>query len=377
MKSRIAPIDGLRAYAVLGVIWAHAWTEFKHPVLKIWRVDINKIISFGGVGVDLFFVISGFCMYLMYQKKAKTFNIPVYRAFIFKRWKRIAPAFYVVVSFECILYLILHGHFPFSSFIAHLFFANTFISDNVLSPPFWSLSTEWQFYLVLPLLFINDPLNKKGYLRISLLMILCLIFRLILFYQHAADLRTGSQILHDKIWFRFIEFGWGMIAAKLYIAKKSLPGFLLGFKGFVLAFCIAMVGRSFLVVEVYQSLGSYAFIMKAFGEPVLTFGFALVVLNVIESRSIFSRFLSLPFMQFLGKISYSMYLWHWMIVVNVCSWWIGLTHISVLNLNIAFLITVLIVVLIAYLSYRLFEAPYFQAEHKGKDVVNPSPVTAT
>src|SRR5664279_1654436 len=139
MKSRIAPIDGLRAYAVLGVIWAHAWTEFKHPSLKIWRVDINKIISFGGVGVDLFFVISGFCMYLMYQKKAKTFNISVYREFIFKRWKRIAPAFYVVVSFECILYLILHGQFPFSSFIAHLFFANTFISDNVLSPPFLSL----------------------------------------------------------------------------------------------------------------------------------------------------------------------------------------------------------------------------------------------
>ena len=213
-KSRIAPLDGLRAFAVIGVMWAHTSMFFSGLPWRIGPVNIHLLFSFGGIGVDLFFVISGFCMYLMYQKSSGKFNTKIYGQFILKRWRRIAPAFYVVVSFECLMILVNRGYFPINSYLTHLFFVNTFSSEHVLSPPYWSLSTEWQFYIILPLLFIKDINGSRKVFRIIALMMICLLFRIYVYYQHAAEMHAGLTIEADKIWYRFIEFGWGMLAAK-------------------------------------------------------------------------------------------------------------------------------------------------------------------
>jgi len=364
MKTRIAPIDGLRALAVIGVIWAHVWMFFGAIPLKLGPVDIFRMLSFGGVGVDLFFVISGFCMYLMYQKSASHFNASGYGHFLWKRWKRIAPAFYFIVVVECLLYLLTYGHFPIDSFFAHLFFANTFITDNVLSPPFWSLSTEWQFYILLPFIFIHDADGTRRLGRIVLMLIGCFLFRLFLFYFHASEMHSGLTIASDKIWYRFIEFGWGMIAAKMYVENKPLPAIFRGFWGFILAVAIAGLGRLIMVTEVYNHFYAFAFVLKAMGEPVLTFGFTAMLLNVIESRNIFSKLLSLNSMQFLGRISYSMYLWHWIICWNICNIFISKGLVSGPYLIIALFISLALVVPVSWISYKLFEAPYFKTGKK-------------
>ena len=117
-------------------------------------------------------------------------------------------AFYFIVLTECLFYLSKSGHFPVDSFFAHLVFANTFITDNVLSPPFWSLSTEWQFYILLPFIFIHDVKGTKRLGRILLMLIVCILFRLFLFYDHASEMHNGLTVASDKIWYRFIEFGW-------------------------------------------------------------------------------------------------------------------------------------------------------------------------
>ena len=360
-KSRIGPVDGLRAFAVIGVIWAHTWMFFGGLPWKIGPVNVHQLISFGGIGVDLFFVISGFCMYLMYQKSASQFNAKTYGQFIFKRWRRIAPAFYVVVSFECLLILIHQGYFPFNNYLAHLFFVNTFSSEHILSPPYWSLSTEWQFYIILPLLFIKDLNGNRRVFRIITLMTICLLFRIYVYYQHAAEMHAGLTIETDKIWYRFIEFGWGMLAAKIYKAKEPLPKYLQGLKGFLLALSVAFFGRIIMMTEFYNHFHSMAFVVRAFGEPVLTLGFAGIILNVTEYKTIFSAGLSTAFMQFVGKISYSMYLWHWMIVAAICHWFINRNLVSPLYLNLAFFISLALVLPVAWISYFLFEAPYFRS----------------
>src|SRR5262245_49813726 len=99
LRDRIAPVDGLRALAVLGVLWWHVWMFSGNPSLSVGRVgavnlDVNRAVSAIGTGVDLFFVISGFCMYLMYAKSQSVFSAQRYAAFIKRRWWRIAPAFY-------------------------------------------------------------------------------------------------------------------------------------------------------------------------------------------------------------------------------------------------------------------------------------------
>lgn len=365
--NRILPVDGLRAFAVLGVIWAHCWMFFGNLPLSVAGVNINQFLSFGGIGVDLFFVISGFCMYLMHAKNASHFTLPVYGNFIKKRWLRIAPAFYFVVTFESFKYLATQGLFPAKSFIYHLLFINTFNQDNVLSPPFWSLATEWHFYLILPFIFISDPLGKYLNLRVGLLMIICLILRLSLY--HGYDLGSGLTVPSDKIWYRFIEFGFGILAARFYLNKGVLPSFLRGNLGFILSFLIAFSGRLCMTTAVIMHFGKLAFVVRALGEPVLTLGFAIMILNLINTESIFKKIVTAPWCLFIGKISYSMYLWHWIIAISVSYFFISRGRVNNLNQEIAFLISVILCIPVAMLSYRYLEAPYFKKRNK---VINPA-----
>ena len=360
MKGRILALDGLRAFAVLGVIWAHVWMFYGAISLKIGRIDIHRIISFGGIGVDLFFVISGFCMYLIFEKKALVLSGEGYGEFVFRRWKRLAPAFYFVVLVECMLYFLSQGHFPLESFVAHIFFVNTFIpdSDNVLSPSFWSLATEWQFYILLPFIFIGYPQRNKLIRRVIIMMLICIICRIFLFHHYMGYLKNGITVPSDKIWYRFVEFGWGILAARIYLDKTKFP-ILNGNAGFMLSAASAFAGRLLMVTEVANAFGPLSFFVRALGEPVLTFGFALVIINVTGASNFFVRILSLPFMQFIGRISYSMYLWHWLICWNITHWIIGRAGQTPLIMNLTYIVCLIAIIPISWVTYRLLEVPYF------------------
>jgi peptidoglycan/LPS O-acetylase OafA/YrhL len=355
---RIKTIDGLRAFAVVGVIWAHVWMFFGNIPLIIGGIDIHRIISFGGIGVDLFFVISGFCMYLMYQKKAADFSFHFYGDFIVKRWKRIAPAFYFVVLFECIVYLIRTDLFPVKSFLYHLFFINTLDSDNVLSPPYWSLATEWHFYIVLPFLFIKDHSKKFIEYRVWALIILCILLRVWHFSNFKID--RSVTVPTEMIWYRFVEFGWGILAAKRFITGPELPRILRGNIGFLLALCIAFAGRAIMTTEFCLRFGKFGFLVRAFGEPVLTLGFALMILNLLKSATFFQKLISLKPCLFIGKISYSIYLWHWMISLPLSYWMLSYFGKTAAVMELAFVASLAIVIPVAFVSYKFLEAPYFK-----------------
>lgn len=107
-QSRIKVIDGLRTFAVLGVIWTHNWSFWFHqPKAEIFKIDIHRLLSVGGTGVNLFFVISGFCMYLMYGKRGET-NVSSFLSFIKNRYIRIAPACIVSVIITGIWFSIVY-----------------------------------------------------------------------------------------------------------------------------------------------------------------------------------------------------------------------------------------------------------------------------
>ncbi|HEY9851394.1 MAG TPA: acyltransferase family protein [Leptolyngbyaceae cyanobacterium] len=145
---RIAPVDGLRSFAVLGVIWAHIWLFCGNPTLVLGKIssisiDLHRAISMIGTRVDLFFAISGFCMYLMYARKQTKFEWKTYIIFLKKRWLRIAPAFYVAALACAIAYLFVGKPFPWFDLLSHATFTNIwFPNTGGLAAPFWSLATE-------------------------------------------------------------------------------------------------------------------------------------------------------------------------------------------------------------------------------------------
>jgi len=368
-KSRIAPVDGLRAVAVLGVIWAHVWLFCGNPVLSIGKIgstnlDLHRIFSSVGTGVDLFFVISGFCMYLMYARKQTVFDWKAYIIFLKNRWLRIAPAFYVS-ALTCAIGIYLLGQpFPWLSLISHATFTYLWIPNlQGLAAPFWSLATEWHFYLLLPIL-IWAASRWRFVPVIAITMLISMIFRAWVYIS--PDNIEG--LWKAQIPMRFIEFAWGMLIAYFYTNKNKIPKILSYEKGFLISLCIAYFGRLLMVTEVINFAGRLGFICKIFAEPILTLGYALILWNVIASNSIFSKSLSYSFPQKIGRWSYSLYLWHWYPCLWISQQVVKYLGKNIVSQHISFFLSLLILIPLSYLSYHYLEEPYFR---KRNAKINP------
>ena len=122
---RIPEIDGLRAVAVLGVLYAHVWAfGLGAPPLHLGPIDINRALSVFGTGVDLFFVISGFCMYAAYGSYEEAFSWDRYGRFIASRALRIYPAFIGAMLFAAVVHAHKTGDFPLFQVLTHLTFTH-------------------------------------------------------------------------------------------------------------------------------------------------------------------------------------------------------------------------------------------------------------
>ena len=164
MRQRIQTLDGLRFLAALGVLWIHCWGMFGNPRCYVGRIDIADILAIGGNGVDLFFVISGFCMYYFYAAKADFSYHDFYR-FLVKRWVRLSPAFYTatLIYFAYRVYVYSFSPSTLIGIMDSLFYMNAVFQTTNIASHFWTLGVEWQFYLVIPFLLIYP--NSIGFIK--------------------------------------------------------------------------------------------------------------------------------------------------------------------------------------------------------------------
>lgn len=358
--SRIAPVDGLRAVAALGVLWAHVWAFTGNPRLLgvpgLAGVDLNRALAILGTGVDLFFVISGFCMYLMYAGAQSRFTWGAFASFVQRRWLRIAPAFYAAAIVAAIGHWLAGRAFPWLDLASHLTFTSILLPGvGGLAAPFWSLATEWHFYLALP--FLIWAAGRLGFWTASALAIaVSLAFRAWMFLT---DPGTALD-WHAQLPARLVEFTWGMCVARLYAGDVPLPGVLRGSRGFLAGIAIAYLGRTLAVTEVVALAGSAGPLLKTASEPVLAFGYGIALWNVIASDSPFRRALSHNVAQAIGRWSYSLYLWHWWPSVWICGLAVGTFGKSVIAQYLALAACVAVLLPLSWYSYRLFEAPYFR-----------------
>lgn len=356
MNNRLEEIDGLRALAVLGVTWAHCWMFFDNLDLIIYKIPINRLLSFGGVGVNLFFVISGFCMTMTFTRNYQNLNLTNIKDFVVKRFLRIAPVYYIALVVYTIDYYIKTDAVPIVSLFTHFAFIQTIFDLNIIGAHFWSLATEWHFYMFLPLIFIFGFNRNRIFISTSILIILCIISRLI-HWGYLLD--SPLSIEHsDFIYLRFVEFGWGIFVYLLFEKRYKLPLFLNGNFGVIMALFIAFMGRFLSSTPIINRVNEYGFVVKSLAEPIMTFGFALLVLNVITTKNLFSRFLCTKAIQFIGKISYSFYLWHWLVCSYICFLAIKLVSINNFALEISFIFSVLITSLISNYSYTFIELKF-------------------
>lgn len=330
-------IDGLRAIAVLSVIFFH----------------LNPAWASGGfVGVDLFFVISGYLITGQIRKDLAD-NAFTVKNFYLRRIRRIVPpllAMLITVSFGA--WLVLKPEdirsFVYSLIVQPFSLQNlVFLSEGdyfrgnetraLLHT--WSLAVEEQFYLFWPLLLL---LLKRLPFK-SLLATICVGIATS-FYLSAAITLSEPKAAFFLIFTRAWELGFGGLAALLHEHERQKSK-LTSWQHEVLGWIsIAALGYStFYINSGMPFPGKIALI------PVL--GAFFVVLSGRVAQTTASKILSLPLLVKIGLISYPLYLWHWPVLVFM-------HHLHIEPTNAAPLLFFWAATFaLAYASYRWLEMP--------------------
>ncbi len=349
-KSReIYSHTGLRGIAAMVVVLRHIYDP---------RDDgIFRFINWAGYAVDLFFILSGFILNWVYLQQSKSLN---WASYFCARFARIVPLYILTTLLFIppanIYSMIKHGATYVGKDYIVTIFCNLFIisgiingSHKTLNYPAWSISVEVFCYIfVFPLLImVWTALSKKRFfLGASVFLVIVLTILLVMCYR-----QQPFYILHaywDSSWLARGIFGFsiGFILCSIYreslIAtwKPSIGIINMTILGCIIVFVLTRVG----FMEGHTLLYSL---------PILVFFTAY-------DEGFFANFLKLPIIQWLGDRSYSVYLWHAILIYNIELFYRPIFAKANVNppYGMTYLILVLgFVLLISDISYRFFEVP--------------------
>tara|TARA_R110001592_G_scaffold3525_31_gene20194 strand:- start:8632 stop:9819 length:1188 start_codon:yes stop_codon:yes gene_type:complete len=323
--NRIQALDGLRAFAIIFVLLSHSsWKYSAQITLKLGDADFHNLIYNGWMGVDLFFVLSGFLIasQLLNRDLIKN-NL---KFFIARRFFRIAPTYYVAILITLFAYYIIPmiGTVPAQDLVqkwwfpvvAHFIFLHDYIGrDPSINGLFWSIPIEIKFYLVLPFLLmfitkLSKPTHRTLFVGgLFCLYVLCKTWAVYL-DDHASSVTYSDYFLLYKTPFHFSLDGLiiGVLCAFILqntalIAKwreGAAPNIL-----FALGFALFAVNA----LSPHFTNDTATFFEQTLMTSLFALSFGLMLLGVVLG-CFATGFLSAAFLRFIAKISYSMYLTH-------------------------------------------------------------------
>ena len=341
-KNAVAPvyrsdIQGLRALAVLGVVLFHT----------------NRDLLPGGfIGVDIFFVISGFLIggIVLHDKSAGKFS---FLEFYAARARRIFPAYFFMLAIVSIITALIYTTQDFSFYWKSLKSALYFSSNNYFAnsgdyfapssneAPLlhtWSLAVEMQFYFLLPALLIALPNRAiKPTLAFTLL-----VFLAIGLQKSSGD---SKEISYFSLWTRIPEFLTGVLLASKN-GTRGTAGFaskLPHLNDWMSLLGLAMIFYGFLAINEGSNYPGWLVVFPCIGAGL-----------IIACRGAWvSAILSAPPLVWIGGLSYSLYIWHWPILALTRY----VTEQYELNVLLLLMATLLFTTL-AYMSLRWIEMPF-------------------
>jgi peptidoglycan/LPS O-acetylase OafA/YrhL len=324
-------INGLRALAIIPVILFHSNSSF---------------FSGGFLGVDVFFVISGYLMtsIIITEKKNNSFS---FLNFYERRVRRLLPALYFVLLLSLILSIIymlpyqikefgqsLFSSILFSSNIFFWFKTDYWSQSAELTPLIhtWSLSIEEQFYLLFPLGLVFFNSQKK--IKIFLIIILVLSLGAFLYIRSIDQISESFYLLHFRMW----ELILGALA---FFFKAK---FLKKYDNYInlIALLLLIFSLSFFNNNTNSAL------------LYLTPTFSIFLLLIYKTKdSLVLKILSNKVLVFIGTISYSLYLFHQPVF--------SFSRILNIQKNDNLVINVILIIIIfvlSYLSFKFVETPF-------------------
>ena len=327
-------IDGLRCVAVLSVLLYHIQ---------------NQLLPGGFVGVDIFFVISGFLITRIIKCDLENENFNISR-FYARRIRRIFPALFTVLFCTLIVAVLALEPDTFVRFTENFRYAALQLSNfkfaqqlgyfdagNELSPLLhtWSLGVEEQFYLIWPALLLLSfrYLKEKS---IFLLVVIGVTSFFISDYLSHESPQNAFYMLHSRAW----ELSAGGIVAFLIDNTN---------RSRVLNTIYSLLGAGLLFYGLFEIDNTMIFPGKNALFPVV--GAALLIYSG-QQRTFISSILKRSPCIFIGKISYSLYLWHWPLIV-----FFKVTQGNEINLADGCIIFTLTIIL-SVITYFFVEQPF-------------------
>ena len=378
-KQYIPALDGLRAVAALAVFVVH-FQQFSGIGWQFGVFDFERWMINGNTGVALFFVLSGFLLSVPFWSSIRRNTFPNIKHYFVNRAVRIIPIYYLCLFGLLAIKIIKTGDLNVNDAISHIFFVHNFKDYQVMSlnPPFWTLAVEFQFYLLLPLIFllfakVTKAIGINTAQWLCLLMIPAIYFGYRLMMQ-GLEVREDWPIIFPLIW----PFGVSIASVKgpalIYSLFAHLPHFLIGVfaaslyryeyinnrstKGFaefafwsagILIFVILATDLD-IVLQLSYGRYNFPFVPILLGVVVFTAPLTQIAKSALEFAPI----------KWMGVISYGIYIFHYPIQKATLTGFsaIGLDakqHI-VLYVVVSFAITLLL----SHLSYKLIETPILQ-----------------
>ncbi len=363
-KSGYLPgLDGLRAFAILGVLAAHdlPWSFAGYSNAK-WK-------GYGGWGVDLFFALSGvlICWRLL-EDEAEAGKISL-RAFYVRRLLRIQPAALAYLSVVASLFFA--GAIPVTwrFWWSAIFSYTNFLITPTTAPSclaflghFWTLSVEEHFYVLISLLFLSSRRYRGPLLGIVLATLLG-----IQSYEIARghmSFASGSRRTYAVLQFLFFPALLALLVrvpkVKVFVVRFGKPWAATVFIVSVMCLHVVVSGTRLMAA---QSISFSPLFFVAYNMDLLFYGFGIWIIAImLHPESLTTRFLELPVLRFVGRLSYSLYLWH--ILFFIPAFLPTQIHSSLLLALVGRPWKYLGTAGAALLSYYLIEKPFIRLGHR-------------
>ena len=332
-------LDGLRAFAVLAVIYSH-YIPSKYHFKIPW----------GSAGVQLFFILSGFLITSILIKSRGECLGKALKTFYIRRAFRIFPLYYLVL----ILCILLELSSVTQDFFWHLSYLSNvrFFIDNGwpgTGSHLWSLSVEEQFYLFWPLALLSVRHSHVRKLVFGLLSV-------------GITLQIAKPFLFEELrlisvltFMNFDSLGAGALLA-LWFNRDNLRQFGdSAFLGFILPFL------AFLGISIMANFHEVDAVTRVFQRLCMILSFTFIIYNAAKGTtpSWISEILLNPLIVWLGKISYGLYIWHGFVpeIRSAAFRFLGIIDDTLTTGFPALFIHLGMTILISAASWKFFEAP--------------------
>lgn len=359
-------LDGLRFFSFLSVFFFHSFHTNSDYLKSLPIYDFIKFDVFGegNLGVNFFFVLSGFLItYLLIKEKKINAQINI-KLFLIRRVLRIWPLFFFCVSFGFLIFpqiKLIFGQTPNETAnpIYYLTFLNNFDflrngpPDSSVLGILWSIAIEEQFYLIWPLILFVFPV-KKFWIPFSLIILLSLLFRAF----------NDDYLLHELHTLSCIgDMAVGAFGAWLVLEFNSFKLKIQQLNKMYIAFIYIFT----IIVYFFRSELLYSsFEIRIFERLIVSIIFLFVILEQNYAQNSFYKLSNLKYISKLGKITYGLYCLHFigiLISINLTkmfSFNTSLWQVLLLETSLALIITIVI----SKISYRYLESPFLRLKNK-------------